>query len=164
MAYGTDTGLEDWLASIGATDFPGTADLTVARVNGSNYIDAVYGARFKGVPTGGVEQLDAWPRTGVRVYGQMIPSDTGPVGIVAAAYRAAYLIATGQITIGATAEVGSRIKRQKVDGAAEREFFAERAPDIGRIGVQLDPIIDGLMAPYLIPVSEGLQGIWAIGR
>lgn len=163
-AYGTDQGLEAWLESIGATDFPGDADLTVSLVNGSDYIDAVYGARFKGRPTGGVEQLRAWPRTGTTLYGQPIPSDTVPVGIVMATYRAAYLLATGQITFGATAAPGSRLKRQKVDGAAEREFFAERAPDIGRIGVQLDPIIDGLLAQYLIPVSEGLQGIWAVGR
>ena len=163
-AYGTDPGFEAWLESVGVTDFPSSADPLASLTKGSDYIDAVYGARFKGRPTGGVEQLRAWPRTGVLLYGQTIPQDVVPVGITMAAYRAAYLIETGQIVLGASPAAGTRIKRQKVDGAAEREFFADRAPDIGRIGVQLDPIIDGLLAPYLIPISEGLQGIWAIGR
>ncbi|MER8422032.1 DnaT-like ssDNA-binding protein [Mesorhizobium sp. M1329] len=47
--------------------------------------------RFPGVPTGGLAQVQAWPRTGATVYGTTLASDLIPQRVIDASYEAAYL-------------------------------------------------------------------------
>src|SRR5690348_10363784 len=110
MPYGTDQGLNDWLAAQGYT-VPDTApSLAVLRARGSAYVDG-YEAFWTGTRTGGVIQEEAWPRTGARLNCvTAIPDDVIPPAVISASYRAAYLDAvTPGILVGATAAPGQRI-------------------------------------------------------
>ena len=62
--YGDDSGLAAYLAAQGYVLPEGAATLAVLRQRGSDYLDGLYGAQFRGVPTDGVTQERAWPRTG----------------------------------------------------------------------------------------------------
>src|ERR1700754_2341040 len=88
--YGTDEGFAAWALANGHT-VPAALTPAVARLRGSNYIDATYGQRFSGVPTGGVEQERAWPRTGASAYGNPIADTAVPGAVVNASYEAALL-------------------------------------------------------------------------
>lgn len=62
--YGDDAGFEAWLTENGYTLPGGAPSGEVLRNRGAGYIDGVYGARFSGIPTGGLAQERAWPRAG----------------------------------------------------------------------------------------------------
>tara|TARA_R110002167_G_scaffold42512_13_gene129159 strand:+ start:3168 stop:3647 length:480 start_codon:yes stop_codon:yes gene_type:complete len=89
--YGDDTAFATWLTANGYT-VPASPDPAVLRQRGSVYVDGLYGARFPGYPTGGIEQDRLWPRTdAVDVYGNTISTTAIPSRIVEASYFAAYL-------------------------------------------------------------------------
>lgn len=162
MAYGTDDGLSAWLAAAGVS-LPEGSSLPVARARGTMYIDSVYGARFKGTPTAGVDQSDAFPRQGLVVYDRLLAADLIPSAILSASYRAAYLIESGALTLDVS-DPTRIVKREKADGAAEREFFAPPFVNGERVTRATDTVIDALLAPFLEPLDAGTgQGIWAIG-
>lgn len=166
MGYGTTQGFTDWAARLGLS-LGSQVTPAVALERGADYIDAVYGSRFCGVPTDGLEQENAWPRTGALYYGNPIPPDATPNAVVKAAYRAAYLASTRNGGLFITSDPSTRIKRQKVDGAAEREFFDDGIDGAGSGGKMIiDGEIEGLLAPFLCvdDVDEGgMQAIFAIG-
>ena len=152
MAYGADDGMAAWLASQGLTLPVGAPAPAVLREIGSSYVDAAYGHRLTcSSKTGGVAQGMAWPRKNHTLNGEVVPQDYIPTAWVNAAYRAGYLSAVtpGWATTGADA---SRLtKREKVEGAVEREFFsqAETAGAASAPGMPSDSIINGLVLPWL---------------
>lgn len=162
MAYGTDDGLLAWLAAAGVALSSDTPP-AVARARGSMYIDSVYGARFKGTPTGGVEQVAAFPRQGLVVYDQLLAADNIPSPIVSASYRAAYLIDSGGLTLDVS-DPTKVLKKEEAVGVASREYFAPAFVEGKRETRAFDTVIDALLAPFLEPLDTGSgAGIWAIG-
>lgn len=152
MAYGTDEGFAQWLASQGLALPVGAPAPAVLREIGSSYVDAAYGHKLTcSSKAGGVAQEMAWPRKGHTHDGEVVPDDHIPTAWVQAAYRAGYLSAVtpGWATTGTDA---SRLtKRERVEGAVEREFFSqsETAGAASAPGMPSDSIINGLVLPWL---------------
>lgn len=152
MAYGTDQGFNDYLASQGLTLPTGAPAVAVLRELGSAYVDAAYEWRLTcSSRTGGFNQELAWPRAGQYINGQLVPSDLIPVAWVNASYRAGYLSAVTPGWSLSGSDPGRLVKRQKVD-TLEREFFspgdADASKDIAP-GMPFDAVINGLVAPWL---------------
>jgi hypothetical protein len=164
-AYGDDAGLTAWLAANGHTLPVGSPTAAVLRQRASVYIDVVYGPRFYGLPTAGISQTRAWPRTGAKAYGQGIASDVIPAAVVQASYVAAYQEAVSPGSLSATSSGG--IKREKV-GSLEVEYFEAASLDVKDAAARrVAPAIlavDGLLAPFMAPleISSG-PTIWSIG-
>lgn len=152
--YGTDTGFEAWLSANGYT-LPSGLSAEVVRTRASRYIDGVYGSRFSGVPVGGFGQALAWPRTGASAYGLAIPDDVIPDAVVQASYAAAFQEASAPGSLAVVVTPGRMIKRQKVEGAVEREFF-QPGEDLSAVEASTVVLsaIEGLLQPFLAaPVS-----------
>jgi len=169
--YSDDATLQAWLDAYGYELPDGAPSLPVLRQRGSAYIDATYGARFKGLPTGGFEQERAWPRTGAVVNGFTIPSDMVPLAVIHASFMAAWQEANepGSLSSGPSS-AASTIKRERVEGAVEVEYqsAAKSAPNVPydpyapSAQTVTIPAIDGLLAPYLVlPVHR--IGILSVG-
>lgn len=144
--YGTDAEFQSWLTNNGFVLPVDAPNLAVLRQRGSDYVDATYASRLLCTqPTGGIEQERAWPRVG-----GAWPDDAIPSAWVRASYRAAFLDAQNPGSLWTTTNPNARIKRQKVDGAVEREFFDNGASASGNgSGAVVDSIIDGIVGPYL---------------
>lgn len=164
MSYGTNAGFTAWLATMGFVLPANSPTPDTIRARGSAYINAVYGPVFCGVPEGGFLQEDVWPRIGGQFLGTDIPPGAIPPQVEQAAYWAGYLSATGVNLFPASDPTG-RIKRQKVEGAVEREFFEGRLAEIGGVLHYVHPGIDGLLRPFLCldTGDDGLLGFWSIG-
>lgn len=148
--YGDDDGLAAWLADHGYT-LPDTAPApAVLRNRGAGYVDGVYGARFSGIPTGGFAQERSWPRTGAYAYGQPIGDSIIPDAVIKASYAAAWQEASSPGSLSIAITPGRMIKRQKVEGAVEREFFE---PGASLSAVEASTVvlsaIEGLLQPFL---------------
>lgn len=135
-------------------------DIGAARQRGSTYIDGTYGDRFSGLPTDGVEQERAWPRTGATAYGSALAGDIIPLRVVNASYEAALLELRTPGSLSVVTDPAKRVKRQKVD-TIEREFFDPAEAEPGAIAGPVASIIDGLLAPLLEPSPVGLD-IWVV--
>lgn len=148
--YGTDEGLTAYAAANGLT-LPEGGNLAAARQRGSLYVDAVYGGRFPGQPTGGISQEREWPRTGaVDAYGNELPSDTVPSRVEWAAYEAAIVEVSDPWALSPVAVAAEMVKREKV-GPIEQEFFAS-----GSAAEALTPTvtaIDGILRTLLVGIS-----------
>lgn len=167
--YGTDQGFTDWLAGRGYT-LPGTAPSeAVLRQRGSDYVDAVYGPRFWGTPTGGVSQERAWPRKNAEVYGEVVPDTDIPQAIITASYLAAWQEASEPGSLSVIASATDTIRREKV-GPLETEYQGASRMQEGKPYDPLAPSantpilteIDGLLKPFLVLGDYGV-GIWSIG-
>lgn len=162
MAYGSDSAFTAWLALTGLTLPAGAPDAAILRQRGSQYVDNTYGSRFWGVPTLGIAQERAWPRTGAKAYGQDIPDSVIPVAVEQASYAAAHqeAIKPGSLLVSATAT--GAVKRKKI-GPIEKEFF-EGSGDVIADGTLKLSAVEGLLAPYLKPESTlASLGLWAVG-
>ena len=162
-AYGTDVGFDAWLAEQGYT-LPGTAPAPpVLRARGSAYIDG-YEAYWTGYRTGGVAQELGWPRTGASVNCTMaVPTDVIPPVVVNASYRAAWLEAeTPGILAGPTTNPGKRVRRNKVEGAVEREYFDDGKAQVGGGPAFIDSMIDGALRQFICDPANGAF-MWALG-
>lgn len=162
MAYGSDSAFTAWLAINGLTLPAGAPDAAILRQRGSQYVDNTYGSRFWGVPTLGIAQERAWPRTGAKAYGQAIPDDVVPVAVEHASYAAAHqeAIKPGSLSVSGTAN--GAVKRKKI-GPIEKEFF-EGTGDVIADGTLKLSAVEGLLAPYLKPESTlASLGLWAVG-
>lgn len=158
--YGTDDAAQAYWLAAGYTVPAG--NVASARQRGSAFIDGAYGARFTGVPTGGVDQERAWPRTGATAYGSALATDLIPTRVVHASYEAALIELRKPGSLSTITDPTKMVKRQKVD-TIEREFFDPgKLPD-GVIPGPVYAIIDGLLAPLLIPVVSNPIGIWSVG-
>ncbi|WP_313534487.1 DnaT-like ssDNA-binding protein [Haematobacter sp.] len=120
--------------------------LSALREQASDYIDATYGVRFVGTPTGGIAQERAWPRSGAMVYGQSLPDDIVPSAVVAATYYAAWASATGS-ALFAVGSAAGQVTREKVD-VIEVQYAATSGEWIEGNTVRLTSV-EGLLAPYL---------------
>ena len=151
-AYGTDDGLTAWLTAQGLALPVGAVPATLREI-GSAYVDAAYEARLQcSHRAGGFEQELAWPRAGHRVNGQPVPEDLIPPAWINASYRAAYLQAITPGWATGSTDPNRIVKRQRVEGAVEREFFS--AADAGgggasAAGIASDAIINGMVLPWL---------------
>ena len=168
--YGDDAGFAAWLAGEGYTLPPGSPTAAVLRQRGSRYIDATYGARFVGRPTGGIAQELAWPRIGAVAgpavsyggQGTPIPEDVVPIAVIEASYHAAWQEAnTPDSLLGAVVSGAGLVKREKVDGAVEVEYAVSEATDLAVASRVVIPTVEGLLAPFLIP-DVPVIGILAI--
>lgn len=145
--YGTDAGFTAWLDENGYALPSNAPPLSVLRQRGSTYVDALYGSRFAGYPTGGSSQERSWPRTGVYALGGVVDPNTIPAAVVNASYAAAFVstISTGALTLSTSAPV----KRRKV-GDVETEF-AEISAGFQWAGDIPVTVLDGMLAPFLLP-------------
>lgn len=159
--YGTDEGFTAWLAENGYT-LPATAPTpAVLRNRGAGYIDGVYGARFSGIPTGGFAQERAWPRTGAYAYGQPIGDSIIPDAVIKASYAAAWQEASSPGSLSVSGSAATQVKREKVDGAVEVEYQASSGEWSASSLVPLLTAVEGLLAPFLVPVV-GLPAILVV--
>lgn len=155
-----------WLTENGLTLPVGAPDIYVLRQIGSNYVDAAYEPKlWCSSRAGGFMQDRAWPRAGATVNAKAVPDDLIPPQWIIASYRAGYLEA---ITPGwATGGIDpSRITKREKAGEVEREFFeAGKGAAVGSAapGFRVDPMIDGLVTPWLCWDGSGALGIWSIG-
>jgi hypothetical protein len=160
--YGSEAGFTAWLAENGHVLPAGAPTPAILLQRGGQYVDNTYGSRFWGVPTLGIAQERAWPRTGAKAYGQTIPDDTIPAAVEQASYAAAHqeAIKPGSLSVSATAT--GAVKRKKI-GSIEKEFF-EGSGDVVADGTLKLSTVEGLLAPYLKPETTlASLGLWAVG-
>lgn len=157
--YGNDDAMKAYWTAAGYT-FANDAPFAALRQRGSAYVDAVYGLRFTGQPTGGIDQERAWPRTGATAYGSTLASNLVPVRVVNASYEAAYIELKSPGSLSVVVDPSKRVKRQKVD-TIEREFFEPGEASGGAAGAPVSSVIEGTLAPLLEPVTDG-TGIWVV--
>lgn len=162
-SYGTDEGFQAWLAVQGYVLPAGAPSSAILRARGSAYVD-IYEAFWTGTRTGGVMQELAWPRTGATVNCTiLIPDDVIPPAVINAAYRAAWLDATTPgILAGTVSTPGKRVRRNKVDGAVEREYFDDGKTQVGGGPSFIDSLIDGALRQFICDVSGGAF-VWSLG-
>lgn len=154
--YGDDTGFAGWLSDNGYTLPGGSPAAAVLRQRGSAYLDAAYEGKWTGTRTDGIMQERAWPRTDA-TYNcvNAIDNDVIPLPVVYASYRAGYLEAvTPGVLVGPVVS-GARVKRERVEGAVEVEYFDDGSLTAGSAGGFIDPTIDGAMASLICEDSGG---------
>ena len=152
--YGDDDGFTAYMTANGYTVPEGS--IPAARQRGSAYIDAAYGARFTGVPTGGVEQERAWPRTGATAFGTALASDIIPVRVVNASYEAALIEMREPGSLSAIISGTSLIKRERVDGAVEVEYAVSDKTDLATAAQPIVTAIEGMLAPLVTRPMPGI--------
>lgn len=145
--YGTDDGFADWLAGNGHS-LPGSAPSSaVLRQRASDYLDALYGAQFRGYPTGGVDQERAWPRTDATAWGQALAADVIPPAVIRASYAGAWHEATNPGSLAVASSASTAIKREKID-VIETEYFGGTGNALADATVRISEV-DGLLKPFL---------------
>jgi hypothetical protein len=162
-AYGSDEGFTAYLAEQGYTLPAGAPSPAVLRARGSAYVDG-YEVYWTGHRTGGVMQELGWPRTGASVNCTIaIADDVIPPAVVNAAYRAAWLeAATPGILTGGPAGPGQRVKREKVEGAVEVEYFDDGKSSAGGAVRFIDGAIDAALSGFIC-VTTGGAFVWSLG-
>ncbi len=164
-AYGTDHGFAEWLIEQGydlKADGPWQDAL---RARGSAYVDG-YEQYWTGHRTNEVWQDRAWPRSGAKLNCTVdIPDDVVPIAIITATYRAAWLESqTPGILAGAATAPGKRVKRNKVEGAVEREYFDDGKAAVGSGPAFIDSIIDGALRQFACTEQPGGTAfMWSLG-
>lgn len=146
--YGDDEAFAAWLDEQGFALPDGAPSPAALRQRGSAYID---GRCFPGVPTGGLTQERAWPRTGAEAYGQTIPSDTIPLAIEHASYAAGYFEAAngGSLTSRSSIDAGVKRKRTRVEGAVDTETEYFSSGDVAADAAISIPMVEALLKPFL---------------
>lgn len=164
--YGTDEGFNAWLSGQGLTLPVGAPTPAILRQIGSDYVDAAYGPRLKcSKPTGGFEQERAWPRAAHRVNGESVPDTLIPQVWVNASYRAAYLQATNPGWATGTTDPSRSVKRERVEGAVEVEYFGATelsAQANSASGVTTDALIDAMVTPFLCAKGRTLDNLMLV--
>lgn len=92
--------------------------IAAARQRGSDYIDGLYGPRFKGTPADGVDQDRGWPRIGATAFGSTLTSDVIPTCLINAAYEAALLELQSPASLSVTVTPNKRIIEVKAGSVA----------------------------------------------
>ncbi|XAZ25906.1 hypothetical protein LVY75_34460 (plasmid) [Sinorhizobium sp. B11] len=128
---------------------------------GSNYIDAVYGARFLGSVVGAAQERQ-WPRESEIVNGKVLQSNAVPGAVVNASYEAAHQKAVAAGSLSVVGSASSAVKREKV-GQVEVEYQSVES-DVTAAGITpLISIVDGMVAPYLRCEDLVYSGIMSTG-
>jgi hypothetical protein len=134
------------------------ADLEVALLRGSEYVDFTFRSSFPGNKTGLRTQEREWPREwAFDKEGNAIPTDEVPVEVEHAAYEAALreLASPGSLMPDLT--LGKQIKAARVEGAVSVEYT-------GPTGAQgMRPVVS-IVAGILDPILTGNGGASMAGR
>ena len=160
--YGSDEGFTEWAAENGYST--STGDLTVAqlRQRASDYLDGLYGARFRGEPAGGIDQERAWPRVIALAWKTPVAADVIPRNVIIASYHAAIQEALKPDSLSISAANSGALKRKKID-TIEKEYFEGSGNAVTDNTIRLSAV-EGLLAPFLIPeTSAPCLGLWAVG-
>lgn len=146
--YGTDQDFEAWMAANGFSVPAGAPTSAALRQRGSAYVD---GRCFPGVPTGGLAQERAWPRTGAEAYGQTIAADVIPLAIEHAAYAAGYFDAAndGALTSRSSIDAGVKRKFERVEGVVQEETEYFSSGDAAADAAITIPMVEALLKPFL---------------
>lgn len=149
--YGDDIAFAEWLQANGYSPPDGAPTAAVLRQRGAVYVDGTYGLRFPGAPAGGAAQEREWPRTGATDrYGNAIDPAIVPARVIEASYFAAYQEASEPGSLSVAGTIGSRVKREKVEGAVEVEYQASGSNI--NLATELTPIlttVEGILSPLL---------------
>lgn len=156
--YGDDAGFQAFLAAGGYSIPAAPPGLTpaVARQRGSDYIDAVYGARFIGYPTGGVAQERAWPRTNAVLPSGTIDPAVIPLAVVTASYYAALQEASQPGSLSVVVGSDGGIKSEQVGSLKVEYVGAGASGSVTSLGPLLSSV-DGLLAPFLGPAVDDVS-------
>lgn len=162
-AYGDDAGFTSWLAEQGYTLPASSPTPAVLRARGSGYVDG-YEAFWTGYRTAGVMQELGWPRAGAALNCIIaIADDVIPPAVVNASYRAAWLEAsTPGILSGSATGPGQRVRREKVEGAVEVEYFDDGKSSAGAAVGFVDAAIDGALRQFICEQVGGAF-LWSLG-
>lgn len=152
--YGTDDLFAAWVVETGhevPADAPAPA---ILRQRASDYIDGLYGVRFKGVPAGGFEQERAWPRAGAVVHRQAIPDDVIPDAVIRSSHAAALYEAQNPGGLAVAVSASGAVKRERIEGAVDTEYF-EGSGDVAADATIKLSAVEGLLAPFLKTEETG---------
>lgn len=148
-AYGTNDGFTAYHTARGRavqiSDLD-DAQITAARLVGSEFIDGRYAGAFPGLKVGMRAQVREWPRQGGSDRdGYNITSDTVPTEVENATYEAALrdAVQPGSLQIDWTP---NEFKRVSVDGAVSVEYSTFTSPDDAQTQFI---VIDRILAPVL---------------
>lgn len=162
-AYGDNDSFKAWVDAQGLA-LPDDANLSALRLVGSNYVDAAYEYRLScSHRAGGFEQERAWPRSGHRVNGQLVPDNLVPLAWVNASYRAAYLQAMNPEWATGSIDPNRITRREKVD-VIEREFFSPNGPSsaASASGMASDAVINGMVLPWLCVKTRRADSLFRV--
>ena len=155
-AYHILHGNTEWAS----TDYDDT-QRDAARERSTVFLDGSYFDRWPGIPTGGVSQLEGWPRDDAAdVFGNEITDGTTPTQVDNACYEGALLelITPGSLT--QAINNNQIIKSNKID-TLRKEFFDPRdqSGSTQGSGVVL-PRVESILAPILLPSgSKNITGL-----
>jgi hypothetical protein len=168
--YGTNEQFATWLTDNGHTLPVSASSPDVLRQRGSAYIDGLYsgvagsrtGIRFMGTPTEGYLQERAWPRTGVIVGNQAIPSDAIPLAVIYASFEAALAEANNPGSLSVSSTASQRVTRERVEGAVDVQY-ADPGSDTALDATPVFSAVYGLLKPFLINDDRVSLGLWSVG-
>lgn len=162
--YGSDAGLADYLAANGLVLPAGAPSPAILRQRASDYIDGLYEARFTGARTDPLNQERAWPRTGAVAGIVAVPADVIPKAVERAAYAAAVHEGQNDGALSAAASHSGAIKRERVEGAVDTEYFEGSGDVVADATVRLSSV-EGPLSPFLkSEETAGVSlGLWAVG-
>ena len=146
-AYGTVTGADTFWAArahnaLAATwSAASTANKEGGLREASDYLDASFSQYYRGKRAGRVQGLE-WPRTDA-LDDSGVPLPGLPAELVRATYELAARALSGPLA--ADQDRGGGIKRERVEGAVEVEYFdgATRLKSYGLVAEMLAPILNG---------------------
>ena len=155
MSYGTLADSKTYHAARGNTTWAAAADadLTIALLRGSEYVDFMFRSQFPGYKTDLRSQVREWPRIDAfDIENNSIASTEVPVEVEYATYEAALreLASPGSLMPDVT--LGKQIKTASVDGAVSVEY-------VGAIGAHgMRPtlsVVQSIIAPVLTGAGGG---------
>lgn len=145
MSYGTVAGLQAY-ADLTGRDIPSGANLDAALYHASMYIDGTYWNDFCGEAA---TDDAAFPREG---------STTVPERVVNATYEAALLWLSDSSSLSFGGSQGGQVVREKVDVIEVQYAAPEAGGDVIVNGTPRFSVIEGLLAPLLCRLPDGMGG------
>lgn len=155
--YGTVEGFRQYHEERGRdTDDWTDGQVSVALLNGSEWLDFLYRDQYPGRKVGNREQERNWPRyDAYDVHDDLIPSDAVPVEIEYGAYEAAWVDATTPGSLLKDYTPG-KYKRVSIDGAISVDF----ADVSDANGVQTQFMsVSRVIAPVLTATGSGFSSL-----
>jgi hypothetical protein len=117
----------------------GAPSAAILRRRATDYIDATYGARLIGDQT----------------------TDPLLTALETATYAAAWHEAHNPSSLSVAVAQAGAVKRKKIEGL-EKEFFEGTGDAVADATVRLT-LVEGLLAPYLRPMTSSGPYLWAVG-